>query len=478
MATTTEPYISIFDSDLEWPLPPSVMIEEALQNNPFMAAAAGKTFTEELPSTWKRIPRIATTAFTVPTSPATTHDHTLNGSSEFGYDGSGTSCVNPVSSATSLDLHGPGIPPAPSFHPKAQNKHPPYINSSMWQGGTRHKKAWGSTSHQDLPEGFESRSVPSNPEAYILRHENSNSRILITPDGAMKPFYDAQKQSYFNSQHPFPPDIIYYDPTNGLPVHVVSYSQPDPTQTLPPFNPVEGIANRMPVFKDEIIPTFNMGYYPNLLHLPSRPSDVLVYFNSICAAAALSPNLKAWMDDNLQETEIRFCGLDDAVFQMCEAYSGKPLRGPSNELERDSEAKDFKVAPHSSLFFDWALELQECRLHLERLNKLAYNPVMNKCKVEVVWKALVYFRGNWANNIFSQCDNELWEASEEEMEWMKEYHAFNREMQRLMKTVEDDLVEVGRLENMVTAFRGAIWKAETKFKKLKDTFRSTMSVVD
>ncbi|KAF3136823.1 hypothetical protein TWF594_007714 [Orbilia oligospora] len=426
MATTTEPYISIFDSDLEWPLPPSVMIEEALQNNPFMAAAAGKTFTEELPSTWKRIPRIATTAFTVPTSPATTHDHTLNGSSEFGYDGSGTSCVNPVSSATSLDLHGPGIPPAPSFHPKAQNKHPPYINSN----------------------------------------------------GAMKPFYDAQKQSYFNSQHPFPPDIIYYDPTNGLPVHVVSYSQPDPTQTLPPFNPVEGIASRMPVFKDEIIPTFNMGYYPNLLHLPSRPSDVLVYFNSICAAAALSPNLKAWMDDNLQETEIRFCGLDDAVFQMCEAYSGKPLRGPSNELERDSEAKDFKVAPHSSLFFDWALELQECRLHLERLNKLAYNPVMNKCKVEVVWKALVYFRDNWANNIFSQCDNELWEASEEEMEWMKEYHAFNREMQRLMKTVEDDLVEVGRLENMVTAFRGAIWKAETKFKKLKDTFRSTMSVVD
>ncbi|KAF3275883.1 hypothetical protein TWF970_006494 [Orbilia oligospora] len=424
MATATEPFISIFDSDLEWSLPPSVMIEEALQNNLFMAAAAGKTFTEELPSTWKRIPRIATTAFTVPISPVTTH--TFNGSSEFGYDGLGTSCVDPVSSATSLDIHGPGIPPAPSFHLKAQSEHPPHINSN----------------------------------------------------GVMKPFYDAQKQSYFNSQHPFPPDTIYYDPTNGRPVHVVSCSQPDPKQTLPPFNPVEGISGRMPVFKDEIIPTFNMGYYPDLLHLPSRPSDVLVYFNSICAAAALSPHRKAWMDDNLQETEIRFCGLDDAVFQMCEAYSGKPLRGPNNELERGLETKDFKAVPDNSLFFDWALELQECRLHLERLNKLAYTPVMNKCKVEVVWKALVYFRDNWANNIFSQCDNEFWEASEEEMEWMKEYHAFNREMQRLMKTVEDDLVEVGRLENMVTAFRGAVWKAETKFKKLKDTFRSSMSVVD
>ncbi|KAF3313155.1 hypothetical protein TWF173_006329 [Orbilia oligospora] len=457
MATATEPFISIFDSDLEWSLPPSVMIEEALQNNIFMAAAAGKTFTEELPSTWKRIPRIATTAFTVPISPGTTH--TFNGSSEFGYDGSGTSCVDPVSSATSLDLHGPGIPKAPSFHPKAQSEHPLYINSSMWQGGARHKEAWGSVSHQDLPEGFE-------------------SQILITPDGAMKPFYDAQKQSYFDSQHPFPPDTIYYDPTNGHPVHVVSCSQPDPKQTLPPFNPVEGITDRMPVFKDEIIPTFNMGYYPDLLHLPSRPSDVLVYFNSICAAAALSPHRKAWVDDNLQETEIRFCGLDDAVFQMCEAYSGKPLRGPNDELERGLETKDFKAVPDNSLFFDWALELQECRLHLERLNKLAYTPVMNKCKVEVVWKALVYFRDNWANNIFSQCDNEFWEASEEEMEWMKEYHAFNREMQRLMKTVEDDLVEVGRLENMVTAFRGAVWKAETKFKKLKDTFRSSMSVVD
>ncbi|KAK6510625.1 hypothetical protein TWF506_009728 [Arthrobotrys conoides] len=479
MATVAESCISIFDSDLEWPLPPSVIIEEALQDNPFMAAAAGKTFTQELPSTWKRIPRIATTAFTVPTSAVTTLD--FHSASDFRHDRfsrSGTPGVKPASSTTSLDHSYKDISSAPRFFPKAQSESHILENYNTRESTIQHSSNRRPASQPQLPEGFMSHQVSSSPEAYILKHNDTDSKVLLTPDGEIKPFYAAQKQAYFGPKRPFPPDTIYYDPRSGFPVHIKSYSQPYQQNTLPLFNPVEGTTGRMSLFKDEIIPTFDMKYYPDLLHLPSRPSDVLVYFNSICAAAALSPNRKAWITDNIRETEVRFCGLDDAVFQMCEAYSGKPLRGPNDvETGKDSAGgNNSKAVPNNSLFFDWALELQECRIHLERLNKLAYVPAMNKCKVDVVWKALVYFRDNWANNIFSRCDYELWEASTEEVKWMKEYHAFNREMQRLIQGVEDDLVEIGKLENIVTAFRGAVWKAEAKFQKLRDAFGFTMAM--
>ncbi|KAK6335033.1 hypothetical protein TWF718_010475 [Orbilia javanica] len=461
------PYSRVFDP--EYPLPPNIMIEEALQQNPFMAAAVGQAFIQEHPATWENIPRIATTAFTVPISPSTQGVY-RTGYSRFGEPKNRT--FRPSSDSTASYLDYSTSSPVEIVPPRAQSEYHIREDSSTYPSSTQSYE--NSIPQQRLPKGFTSHCSSSNLDADILQHNGSDSKILFTPNGEMRPLYKAQKQSYFGTHHPFPPPIIYYDPVHGSPVHVVSYSQPQLAHCLPPFNPVEGTTNRMPVFKDEIIPTFDMGYYPDILHLPSRPSDVLVYFNSICAAAALSGNRKDWIEDNLRETEVIFCSLDDAIFQMCEAYSGKPLRGPNDEPGQSFVIEGFKVTPCSTLFFDWELEIRECQIHLERLNKLAYVPVMNKSKVDVVWQALVAYRDNWANYLFSNCQEDYWEASEEELEAMKEYHKFNREIQRVYKGIEDDLINVRRLENMVTAFRGAVWKAETKFQRLKEKFGPTV----
>ncbi|KAK6354029.1 hypothetical protein TWF730_008449 [Orbilia blumenaviensis] len=466
MATTNK-FASTSGTELS--LHPSVTIEETLSDNPFMTAAAGQAYTKELPSTWGKIPRIATTAFTVPQASSSSGSHGNHGSGYDDFTGSNSSKAKSASSFTSLDLLSPAAVPAPMLPTKAKSDFIPRNDGSFWGGATRAPNP-GSSISQRLPYGYMSQQISSDPAAYLLKHNSSDSGILLTPGGEMKPLHHAQKQAYFNVPHPFPSPVAYYDNSNPGLMNIISYSQPPMPCFGPLFNPIEGVTNRIPLFKDEIFPTFDMGYYPDILHLPSRPSDILVYFNSICGAAALPPNRKSWIEDNMQETVLRFSTLDDIVFEMCDAQSGKPLRGPDEAAARYLSSENFKVVPNKNSFADWDLEIQECRVHLERLNKLAYVPVMNKSKVEVVWKALVSYRDNWANSIFSQCQYDFWEASMNEVECMKEYHAFNREMQRLLRGVEEDLIEVGRLENMVTAFRGAVWKAEMKLRKLKETF--------
>ncbi|KAK6511643.1 hypothetical protein TWF481_000552 [Arthrobotrys musiformis] len=456
----TEPQCHTSHSD--WYKIPSILIEDTLHENPFLTAAAGDIFTKDLPSTWQKIPRIATTAFTVPISPISPR---ISSSYESRYD---------VFSRPSAHL-GNQAPPST-------------VSTSLYAGTTSEsqsgcyvrpdrpnpQRSQSSASQPRLPKGFTSERVSSNPEAYVLKHDMSDSGILLTPQGDMKPLYHAQKQTYFDTKHPFPPSVVYHDSMTGMPMSFVSYSHPQiPYSGLPAAvqpNPLEGASFRMPLFKKDIIPTYDMGYYPNLLKLPSRPSDVLVYFNSICSTAALSPKRKAWIEDNLQETEIKFCVLDDMIFQMCEAYSGRPLRGPDEEPPHYSMPGGAKVVLNKELFAKWAQEIVECRTHVERLNKLSYVPAMNKCKVEVVWQTLVGYKDDWANDIFSPCKEHFWEASVEELEWMKEYHTFCCEMQRLMEGVEEDLMLVGRLENMVTAFRGVVAKAQIKFTKLENTF--------
>lgn len=471
-----QPFSSMFGTRTDLPQPPSLVIEETLKDNPFMTAAAGKTYTEELPSTWGNIPRIATTAFTVPPQPVSSGSRDAY---ESGYGPSSRSTrsgAEPVSSATSLDFNFSTIPLAPVLPPKAQSEYFIRNNANIRDGAIPTPSVRSYRSQQRLPQGFTSKQISSDPAAYLLKHDSGDAGVILTPSGEIKPFYHAQKQSYFDTQHPFPPPVTCYN-ANGSPVHVVSYSHPPITNSFPPVNPIKDSTSRIPVLRDEVIPTFDMGYYPDILRLPSRPSDVLIYFNSICGAAALSRSRKRWIDSNTWETETRFCNLDDTIFEMCEALGSKPLRGPNGELPyHPTMAEDGgNIFPCMSSPIDWASEIQECRNHLARLNRLAYIPVMNKCKVDVVWRRMVEYRDNWANTIFSQCQHEFWEASMEEMESMKEYHAFNREMLRLIKGIEDDLIEIGRLENMVTAFRGAVWKADMKLKKIEQVFGVTIN---
>ncbi|KAK6529487.1 hypothetical protein TWF281_008660 [Arthrobotrys megalospora] len=469
-----QPFSSIFGIQADLPQPPSLVIEETLKDNPFMTAAAGKTYMEELPSTWRNIPRIATTAFTVPLQPASSGSRDAYESGYGSSSRSTRSAVQPVSSATSLDFNFSTIPRAPILPPKAQSEYFIYDNANTQDGAIPTPSARSFPAQQRLPQGFVSKQVSSDPGAYLIKHDSGDAGIILTPNGEMKPFYHAQKQSYFDTQHPFPPPVTCYD-ARGLPLNVVSYSHPPITNSFPPINPIRDSTSRIPVLGNEIIPTFDIGYYPDILRLPSRPSDVLIYFNSVCGAAALSPSRRRWIDSNTWETETRFCNLDDIIFEMCEALGSKPLRGPNGELPfHPTMAEDGgTIVPRMSSPLDWAAEIEECRNHLARLNRLAYIPVMNKCKVDVVWKKMVEYRDDWANMVFSQCQQEFWEASMEDMESMKDYHAFNREMLRLIKGVEDDLIEVMRLENMVTAFRGAVWKADMKLKKIEGVFGIT-----
>ncbi|KAF3907815.1 hypothetical protein AA313_de0200398 [Arthrobotrys entomopaga] len=481
---------------------PDSAIEKALANNPFLQAAVAQFYTIERPTTWHEVPFFAENSLVCP-PPTRAGTDATNTYIDSGY---GSSYIAPAgstlfeepnnkqdSSASSnvISVEGPVTDrhsasfsevesesrDAHEIQPDRADYRKPLIVTSV----VSHQKddvlsPMTETSEASLarmiPPGFTTQRVCSQPAAYLLKHDSNEGGIILSPDGKIQSYIQDMKQSsaeYFaqlaeNSQN------FGYQPTHPL----QPFTQSDCYNHQPPFyyepmhqrlvNPFQGLSQRMPQLKDDVIPRIDISGYSNVLHLPTNPSDILIYFNSICGAASLSKTRKLLIEDNIQGTTDVFNLLDDCIFQMCDALNTTRLRKEEGYLVYDfvTEIHDGKIKPSSTIIEDWKKMVKECRDHLTGLGNLGYSLVLNKGKVDAVRGAIVHFKDSWENEIFGGCIDEDWEAWSDDLEIMKEYNTFNREIQRLMKEIEDDLLLVARLENMTVAFGNAVFKAEMK----------------
>ncbi|EPS37589.1 hypothetical protein H072_8725 [Dactylellina haptotyla CBS 200.50] len=487
-------------------------IQVELADNPFAGAAISHAYIKDCPTTWEDVPHISGTTYSCPPPTRATLTSAENSLYDSGY---GTASLPPSihspltgSSAPKLELNGTNnvaIVDTPSIEgvkflseaeffgedtngnelsfPKARK--PAIVQSNLPYQIEESRSVGYTCSERSLPTsilpGLTTRRVCSKPSAYLLKHELSDNGVLLGEDGQIQSLFHAQKESYFRPL-PYPPPISYHEhhhdshlgihqPTSA--VRTTSFSQPLVDHgEHPPINPIQWIQQTMPQLKEDIIPTFDMGYYPDILCLPPRPSDVVVYFNSLCGAVAIPTDRQALIEDSIFIAAKLFDELDDCIFQMCDALNSKRLKSPNGDVVYKfvMERHNGKEVPNSGCTLDWSIGIKTCRKHLRQLQGLGYMHVMNKSKVEVVWKAITQYRNEWANCIFSGCMVEGWEASEEDMEVMKNYHSFNRELHRLIKSIEDDLTAISILENMANSFAAAIVKAEDKLRRIRHKF--------
>ncbi|KAF3920418.1 hypothetical protein ABW20_dc0103960 [Dactylellina cionopaga] len=493
--------------------PASQIVEKSLFDNSFAAAAAACLFTKEHPAGWEYASNISSNVFSGTSAAAdqtTFYDPGHCSLSEtIGLTSGAVSQSSlqvasglPVSDLTSKLM----VEPPAEYLNSVARVTPDYFDSGQENFAVHGQHSMinisGFLSNQtdanegyyqsryngngvsipsiQLPPGFTTQCVSSNPTAYLLKHNSSDSGILLSPDGKIEPLFLGQKRADFE-QLTCPPSISYLQPDYAPEAGVfhradtrkgVSFSQPFMSSDPQPINPLQGTTCGMPQLNEELFPTFDMRYLPDILNLPSNPGDVLAYFNSICGAVALSESRKAWIEENMVVTESLFNLIDEYIFEMCDALNPKRLLRPNGHPVFSHTIEDTTGAggPTSMTIFRWKQNLKDSRMHLKRLNRLAYGHAMNKSKVEAVWKAMINYRDRWANQIFSGCESEYWEASPLQVECMKEYYRFNGEMQRLIRTIEDDMLDIGRLENMITVFRASVFKAECKLKKIKKAF--------
>ncbi|KAK6541877.1 hypothetical protein TWF694_007654 [Orbilia ellipsospora] len=480
---------------------PDSAIEKTLSSNQFLQAAASQFYVTERPTSWDQIPHFAENTLAcppptrVPTAAAESYFDSGYASSYIAprnstpFEALNCSKIsspsgNMISSDCPVDSHSTGPSEVKSEiryanesrSDKVDYRKPLIVTSvpspQKDEVSSPTTETSGMPFSRAIPPGFTTQRVCSQPVAYLLKHDNNEDGILLSPDGKVQPYIQTPKRNsakYFatlakSSQIPYCQPAYTSQPV----VHPNSYEQQPPIY----YEPVQelwvtvfpGTSRPMPQLKDEVIPRIDLSGYSNILHLPTDPSEVLIYFNSICGAANLSEIRRFLIEDNIQGTGEIFNLLDDCIFQMCDAINTKRLWKEEGDLVYDfaTDVYEGKIIPSSTMIKNWRNMVKSCRDHLTGLGNLGYGLVLSKCKVEAVRAAIVQFKDRWENEIFSGCINEDWEAWSDDLEIMKEYNTFNREIQRLVKGVEDDLLLVGRLENMTMAFGKAVFKAEMK----------------
>ncbi|KAK6344276.1 hypothetical protein TWF696_007918 [Orbilia brochopaga] len=339
----------------------------------------------------------------------------------------------------------------------------------------------------DVLPGFTTQPNGASPAAYLMQESNTGDKIVVDIDGRPISFLKAQKESYFG-ELPFPPPVMYTHQGKCLNAdcgshdsgssheeehtHTITYSHPDIGTQQPPVNPIQGVRG-VPQYSTDIIPSYDMGYYVNVLCLPEKPQDIIVYFNSLCSALALSVEKWEWIAENFIESSTLLDALDESIFQMNDFISPYRLRDANGEpvfwfLPEDPG--DNGRMPTITTLKEWHEEIQRGRRHLRRLNSLAYSHVLNKGKVHVVWRKMVDYCDDWANMLFSACDEEGWEVTSENADAIKQWYFFNREMRRIVMTIENDLIMIARLENLVKVLGGSVFKAEAKLDIIMERF--------
>ncbi|EWC44809.1 hypothetical protein DRE_06447 [Drechslerella stenobrocha 248] len=340
----------------------------------------------------------------------------------------------------------------------------------------------------NLPRELTTRPGTTGPAAYLLKHEQSGNGVLLGSDGQPLQVVPMQRQTYFGDitfLHPVPYAHYGCCADHGAGSqdqekcsYNISYVEPglDAGQPQLNINPIRGMSG-IPQLSTDIIPAFDMGHYAHILQLPDRAEDVIVYFNSICSCAALASGQIDWVQESFVETKFLFDGLDDCIFQMCEALNKERLVDQENRLVYGYlvfETRCGHRMPAVTAVREWWETIENARRYLRRLYSLAYGHALHKGRVEAVWRAIGQYRDNWANELFSASIDDSWEITEDHVEEIKLYHFFNREVQRLLMGAEKDLFLVGRLQNIITAFAGSVFKAQEKWDEVAGRFQALL----
>ncbi|KAJ6259684.1 hypothetical protein Dda_5322 [Drechslerella dactyloides] len=347
-------------------------------------------------------------------------------------------------------------------------------------------------SADDVKADLTTKPNGSSPTAYLMQEDQTGARIVVDIDGRPISFLKAQKETYYGDL-PFPPPLVYthsgpcpddtteHDPTTDagkarLHKHTITYTEldVDGKQSEIDMNPIHGTQG-VPQYSRDLIPAFDMGYYVDILRLPDKPQDMIVYLSSLCSALALTESQWEWIQENLDEATVRNNALDECIFEMIDFLNPDRLRDDDGKIvfaHLPEEPSEEGRLPTLTTMKDWHEEVDRCRRQHRRMSSLAYSHVLNRGKVMAVWYKMREYRDNWANELFSGRHHEDWELEPENYHMLKEYHAFDREMQRLLMTIESDLIKIGRLENTVTALGVNIWKAEDKLDLVMERFES------
>ncbi|KAF3931572.1 hypothetical protein ABW19_dt0208984 [Dactylella cylindrospora] len=500
--------------------------------NPFMAAAAARCFTDEAPGSWIEPPEAA---MMPPPPPPTmeTYSHLSRVSLDSRYDSSQTT---PIAGSSGESIRAYTIVGANSDPHSTPKGHGTQLDAdSIWSGSTKFR-----SSSVRIPSGLTVSPMESSPAAYLVRHDQTNSGFIITPSGGPFPGFSpseslssmpsrdpdynpavdpqdipsSQQPLYPPSEHQYSAEQVYrpkspqgrlndgfyqndpeslhcilegtqgyrrispdreYHQGQSTPYYeladhwdcqswpgIETISPPRPNAHLfypPPF--VLGASGSVPVFYDD-----------SLTCLPGNPTDIIAYLNSFCRRMALSELKQSRISDTLTVTDYRSNHLDDCVFQMCDALNSKPLCGIDGKILYQNiydKVNGLRV-PTLSYLQDWDYEIKQASEHLRQAMSLAYGSIMNRNRVVVVWQAIVIYRDDWANQLFGGCNDHNWEVSQHLLEGLKDYHAFNREMQRSLRLVEDDLIMIGRLENSINCLRESVLKAKDKFRLVVDMY--------